>query len=406
MARSDYKTWLALDEFSQILGIDPLGFNGLASNTYRQNNTCGEVFFQYDWQHSDRIGRDTIAIAIQQAETEMSLEAGFNLLPDWTYQERLPYPRPAFPESYNIYGVNPRWQMKSIEASKGHFIYGGFRAKSLIQVGAVVVRSDVDGDGFQETATAIVPITITDTNEVHAYYSAHNGEDGWEIRPIKVSISGGFSTITFKIWQIPADGQMDYLNPDPLDGDNPANYETTIDVYRVYTDISTQVQFLWENMPGCSTCCGTCVACELGTQTGCLHIRNERLGIVVPSPASYDERTATWTNQEWTACREPDQVKLWYYSGYRDWGLLRPYAELSNFWKFAVAVYAVSKFERSVCGCSNINSFVEKWRRDAAYASQQEGGFTVTAELAGNRLGTSMGALYAYRQIQRLKVNK
>ena len=74
---------------------------------------------------------------------------------------------------------------------------------------------------------------------------------------------------------------------------------------------------------------------------------------------------------------------------------------MSNYWKFAVAVFAVSKFERAVCGCSNINQFVEKWRRDAAYESMNEGGFKVTAELMGNKLGTSMGAIYAYRQIHR-----
>jgi hypothetical protein len=30
-----------------------------------------------------------------------------------------------------------------------------------------------------------------------------------------------------------------------------------------------------------------------------------------------------------------------------------------------------------------------------------EGGFKVTAELMSNKLGTSMGALYAYKQIHR-----
>lgn len=405
MAKSEYKTWLSLDEFSQILGFDPLGFNGLSSSTYRKNNTCGEVTFQYDYQHSDRIGRDTMAIAIQQAEQEMALEAGFDLMPDWTADERLEYPRPSFPESYG-FGYNPRWQQKSIEARKGHMLYGGFRAKTLIANNAAIVRSDADGDGFAETAIVTVPITTTDTNEVHAYYSAYDGADEWEIRPIKVAISGGFAVITFKIWQVVIHTSFDALDPEPLDAEDPLNYEVSIDVYRVYTDTSTQVQFLWENDPSCSNCCGSCAACELGTQTGCFHIRDERLGIIVPTPGTYDARTGGWTWAEYSACREPDQAVLWYYSGYRNPRELRSYAELSPYWKFAVAVFAVSKFERSVCGCSNINQFVEKWRRDAAFASQEEGGFTVTAELAANRLGTSLGALYAYRRIQKVKVNK
>lgn len=405
MARSDYKTWLALDEFAQILGLDPLAFNQLSSNTLRRNNVCGDIFYQSDWQHSDRIGRDTIAIAIQQAEQEMAAEAGFNLMPDWTLSERLAYPRPALPELYGS-GVNARWMAKSVELNKAHVLYGGIRAKTLIEAGAAIVRSDEDVDGYQETCTVTVATTITATDEIRAYYPAKSGDDGWEIRPIKVSISGGFATITFKAWQVIAANQMDSLDPSPLDADAAASYETTIDVYRIYTDTSDQLQFLWEGDPATLNCCNTCTACQLGAQDGCFHLRDARIGFIVPTPATYDSTSAAWTSQEWSACREPDQIIVNYYSGYRDLSLSRPYSELSNYWKFAVAVFAASKFERAVCGCSNVNQFIEKWRRDAAFASQNEGGFTVTAELAANRLGTTMGALYAYRKIQQAKVNK
>ena len=198
---------------------------------------------------------------------------------------------------------------------------------------------------------------------------------------------------------------MDALNAAPLDADLAASYETTVDVYRVYNYPSPQVQMLWEGTP---TCCNTCAACVLGTQDGCFHLRDERLGILVPAPASWDNATQTYSSLEWSACREPDQVRLWYYSGYRDNNTIRPYAELSPKWKFAVAVFAASKFERSVCGCSNVNQFIEKWRRDGAYSSMNEGGFTMTAEQASNRLGTSMGALYAWRVIHQgdMRVNK
>lgn len=405
MARSDIKTWLSLDEWSQIIGLDPLAFNQLSSATIRRNNVCGDIFFQYDWQHSDRIGRDTIARAIQQAEQEIAREVGFNLMPDWTVDERLNYPRPSAPELYGVYGVNPRGQLKSIEANRGWVISGGMKAKTLIQAGVAVVRSDADVDNFQETCTVTVAVTTTDTNEIHAYYPAKDGDNGWEIRPIKVSISGGNATITFKVWQIAAANKMDALNPDPIDADTAGNFETTVDIYRIYNDPSTQVQFLWENDV---SCCGTCTACTLGTQTGCFHLRDPRMGYMVPAPATWDTATSAFVQAEWSACREPDQARFWYYSGFRDNALSRPYAEMSNYWKDAVAFFAASKFDRNVCGCSNVNEFISKWRRDAAFGSQQEGGFTVTQEIASNRLGTSMGALYAWRRIQQngVRINK
>lgn len=405
MARSDIKTWLPIDEFAQIIGLDPLGLNGLHSPTLQRNTVCGDIFFQYSWQHSDRVGRDDIAYAIQQAEQEISREAGFNLMPDWTVDERLDYPKPSTPETYNVAGVNVRYMQKSVETTKGHIISGGVREKSLIAANAAVVRTDTDGDGYAETCTVTVPITITDTNEVHAYYPNHSGEDGWEIRPIKISISGGFATITFKSWQIPLGSSMDAFDIQPLDADSAASYETVIDVYRVYNNPATQVELMWENS---GSCCNVCDACQFGTQTGCFHTRDPRMGFIVPSPASWDAATLQFVGTEYSACREPDQIRLWYYSGWRNMSMFRPYAELDPYWKYAIAHFAASKFERPVCGCSNVNQFIEKWRRDSAFSSESEGGFTVTAELAGNRLGTSMGALDAYRRVHQngVKVNK
>lgn len=403
MARSDYLTWLPLDEFSQIIGIHPLGFNQLKSNILQPNTVCGEVFFQQSWQHSDRIGRDDIARAIYEAEQDISKEAGFNLMPDWTAQERLPYPRPADSTLYGI-GVNPRWQMKSVEAERGYLISGGIKAKSIIQAGVSFVRSDVDADLFQETCTVNVATSITDPNEIHLFYPAQDGADAWEIRPIKVTISGGNARIVFKIWQVAAANQLDSLAGKVLDADDATSYETTVDVYRVYNDQTTQVEFLWES----PQCCGTCVACQLGTQNGCMHFRDPRLGFLVPAPATWNTETSQWDGAIWTACREPDQVRLWYYSGYQDHKFPRPKAELTPFWKMAISYYAASKFDRPSCGCDNVNQFIQKWRADIAFASEQSGSFTMTSEMASNKLGTTMGALYAYRAIQKngVRINK
>jgi hypothetical protein len=405
MARADIVTWLALDEFAQIIGLNPLYFAGFSSASF-PNNVCGDVFFQYDWQHSDRLGRETIAMAIQQAEKEMAQEAGFNLMPDWTVAERIEYPKPGMPGVVGMDGRNPRGFLKSVEAGRGHLISGGIKTKALLQAGVVVNRSDLDGDGYAETCTVSCPVTFTGIDEVRIYYSTKSGADAWEIRPATVSISAGAATILFKSWQIPAWEKLEYLNVSPLDADTAANYEATVDVYRVYNDPSTQLQFLWEGTP--DTCCGTCVACQFSSQAGCFHLRDPRLGMLVPAPGSWNASTQTFDSAEWSACREPDQVRLWYISGYIDDKVARPYVELAPYWKYAVAYFACSKFERAVCGCSNVNQFVEKWRRDGAFTSQQEGGFTMTAELAANRLGTSMGALYAYRRIHQngMRVNK
>lgn len=400
MARSDIVTWLPLDRFAQIIGLNPLHFNGFSSSRF-PNTVCGELTFQSAWQHSDRVGRDDIAMAIQSAEIELSQYLGFNLLPDWVSEERLDFPRPGNPEMYGIYGVNPRGLGKSVELKKGHIVSGGFKVSSQISAGLAVVRSDSDGDGYSETCTVTFATTLTNANEIRLYYPGKAGADAWEIRPITVNITAGVAMITFKAWQIPVWESMTVLDVSALDADNVANYETTVDAYRVYNDPSVQVQFLWENnLYGYNPvgCCGSCIACQLGTQYGCFHFRDQRLGMVVPGPGTWDATTQEFNVAEWSACREPDQVKFWYYSGWVDLNIARPYVNLSPRWEYAIAYFAAGKLDRPVCGCSNVNQFIDKWRRDAAFSSMEDGGFKVTAEQASNKLGTTMGALYAYRQ--------
>lgn len=407
MARASTRTWLSLDRFAQIIGIHPLNFNQLSSNTLIPNNVCGDAFFQHDWQHSDRLGRETIAMAIRQAEMEITQEAGYNLMPEWTVDERLAYPHPAVPGAFGS-SLNPNWLGKSVETRRGHVISGGIRTKTLIEAGASIARQDDDVDNYAETCVVNVATTVTDANEIRAYYPGKSGDDTWEIRPIRVSISGGFANIQFYAWQISAANQMEAINPEVLDADDATSYETTIDVYRLYNDPQTQAQFLWED---CSSsngdCCGGCVACQFGSQNGCFKTRDPRMGFVVPSPGTWNSTDSQFDYAEWSACREPDQVRLWYYSGYRDSTLARPYADLAPYWEYAIAYYACSKFERPVCGCSNVNQFVEKWRTDIAFSSEA-GSYVSTPEMLANRLGTSVGAIYAWKRIQQngMRVNK
>jgi hypothetical protein len=398
MAVSEIRTWLSLDEWFVIMGINPLHANSLSSTLFDQN-ACGSVWFQYSWQNSDRIGRDDLAMAIQEAEQEISKEVGYNLMPDWTIEERLPYPKPLLPEMYNLTGTNVRSMMKSVELTRGHVISGGMRAKSIVGRSSAVVRSDPNGDTYSELCTVTVATTVTDTNEIHVFYTGHDGDDAWEIRPIKVSISAGIATITFNSWQIVDEHTITDMNATAINGDIAGSYETTVDVYRVYNDPATQVQFLWENA---LDCCSTCVACTLGSQAGCFHLREPRLGITVPAPATWNAADEAFDAGYWSACREPDQVRFWYYSGYQDKNITRYNAQMGPYWKYAVAFFAASKLDRPVCGCSNVSQFIDRWRTDVMANKFGDGtgmSINVTPEQLSNRLGSTYGALYAWKRI-------
>jgi hypothetical protein len=402
MARSNVRTWLPLDRWAEIIGIHPLHFNGLTLDSLPQDTICGMVWFQHSWQHADRVGHEDLAIAIQQAEQQIAAEVGYNLLPDWTKEERIPYALPVQPGVYNLNGLNPRGMLNSVELKRGHVISGGLKTKSVISAGESYVRTDADSDGFAETCTVTVATTITDANEIALFYPAKNGEDAWEIRPIKVSFSGGNAIITFNVWLISAANQMSVFDAEPLDADLDASFESTVDVYRVYNDPSTQVQFMWENGSPLSCCCGTstCLACQFGTQAGCFHLREPRIGIAVPAPGSWDSDNDRFNAAEWGGCRGPDQARFWYYSGFEDKNLTRSKVEMASYWEYAVAFYAASLLDRSVCGCSNVQEFIDKWRMDVSMNEFEGTTVTVTPELLMNKLGTTVGAIYAWKRVQ------
>lgn len=397
MARAKTVTWLSLDRWAEIMGINPLFFNSLNSDLFKDIQ-CGQVWFQYDYQNADRVSRESVARAIQRAEQQIADYVGYPLLPIWVTQEERTYPKPGMPGLLGTTGRNTQWQGKSVRARWGHIISGGVEAKEGIATVAVV-RTDADGDGYKETCTVTVGTSVTDPNQIRVFYEGKNGDPGWEIRPIKVSIAALVATITFHSAQIVEWEQLEALDASAIDADVDANYETNVDVYHVYNDPQTQGRLIWEPLPILSgnSCCGTCVACLNNAQSMCINVRDERLGYFLPSPASWDAANQQFTYQNFSACREPDRVEFYYRVGNRDKSLTRSLVEMEPFWEYAVAYYAAGLLDRDVCGCSNVESFVRQWRDDVAFQSDAEGSFQTTPAMLANPLGTSRGAVYAWK---------
>src|SRR3990167_7560962 len=289
MARANTLTWLSLDRYATVMGINPLHFNGITSQY--TSTVCEDVWFQVAWQSANRVSREDLAQAIQDAEQMLAGYAGYHLLPDWVRDERHSTVRPAMPELYNLTGGNVRGQAKSLALRRGYVIAGGVKARTLVTAGLAVTYSDEDGDGYKETATATATTTVV-ACQVRAFFpvsaigAEFAGTDEWEIRPIRVTDNGATVTIRFRREQLPDPDLWERLNADSIDGDVDANFLTTVDVYRVWNDPQTQASFLWLN-PDCSNCGGSgCVACELATQAGCLTVRNTPLGLAAYSPGT------------------------------------------------------------------------------------------------------------------------
>jgi hypothetical protein len=397
MARANTKTWLSLGRWCQIMGINPIQFNQLYSTHVPTESYCGDAWFQYNWQKADAISREDLAYAIKQAEDKISQFVGYNLMPDWKTEEYQRTIRPISPELYST-GIQPRGTAKSITADLGYLISGGFRSSSLVIAGTAIGISDDDGDGFSENATAIFPTTVTEEEELHAYFPSRNGDDAYEIRPLKsVSIAGGWATIVMNTWDTVDPDLQEGFTVDTLDGDAPATYVTTVDIYRVYNDPSTQVQFLWESLPDYCGCGNSgCAQCERSSQYGCLTVRDERLGWFIYRPATWNSGTGQFDSAEWSLGREPEAMRLWYLSGWKN--QTNPYTKLDAYWETAVAYYAVALLDRPMCGCDNFKTFVSHWQEDLAYVGNQSHSFKISPSIQDNTFGTRRGAIYAFQR--------
>lgn len=402
MARADTPTWLPLDTWAKIMGANPLYFNGLSSNTLFPGTQCGTPWQQFSWQNAGQVARDDLAYAIREAERKIAGEVGYNLIPDWTVDERIPTTRPADPTLFSGNGLNVRGLRKSVQTQKGWIISGGKKTKTLIEAGLAVTRSDPDGDGYSELMTVTVTTSLTDANQIRLFYPGENGKDEWEIRPIKVTMQGVGATVEFDSWQL-VDPDLQILvakQSEGIDAEVDGNYLTTIDAYRVFNDPQSQLQLLWEGDSLLLCDCGssTCVHCQHSVQDGCMLARDLRLGMFTYAPGIWNAANENFDTTAPAVLRDPESVRTWYYSGWQDKSLDRPRVEMDRFWQTAVAYYAAALLDRPTCACDNVTEFVKKWRKNVTFTSDA-GAFQVSPYQIDNNLGSSMGALFALKRI-------
>ena len=397
MARATARTWLPLDRFAQLIGLNPLHFNQLSTALLPATSTCAGVWMQHPWQDADKVSREDLAFAVKRAEGMIARYLGYNLVPDWSVDEVVRTVRPARPELYPAANLNVRGQLKSITVDRNHFIAGGRQAKTLIQAAAAVAASDVDGDGYDELMTAVVATTVTEPCEVRAFFPGHAGADVWEVRPINVSIAAGVATITFPSWLLVDPDLMESFSAAAINGDAAGSYLTTIDVYRVWNDPQAQAQLVWERQPnGCGCGAVTCPNCSWATQDGCLSGRDYRLGIITYSPASWDAEEAAFAEAELSVARDPDRLRTWYLSGFRDRSQACESLAMDFELEHAVVYLAASLLDRPVCTCKNVSAYVGDLQIDMARSESQGASYQLTPAQIECPFGTRKGALMAW----------
>lgn len=413
-------TILSLDFYAKIMGVNPAHFWGATAPnltpTRMPVDQCGSIYHQYSWQDSDKISRYDIAVAIRRAEQDIANALGYWPGLVWVDEEKMMFERPYRREYFGT-GWNIRAMPKSVKARWGEIYSVGKRAVSLVGTATVVASTlsyvDNDGDGFYETAQIELPTTATDPREIRVYFAGFDGDPEYEIRePRRVTISGGVVTLLFDAWLFIR--RDIYEEPTSEDGEAAVDisttddYVTSVDVYREYPDLTEESCVLyWENYQvGCASCGGVgCDACGYVSQDGCMHVRDHHLGIVVPNPASYDSETGLWTEESFSGGREPDWIQAWYRAGKvsREFLAQRSTNPLNYEFARIIAHLATARFERPLCGCSNVHTLSERLMKDIASNEGTGGMFFTSVDLVNNPFGSRVGEVEAWRYLTKLE---
>lgn len=420
---------LPLESWRRIIGYNPYHFFGLANATVPVMSTCNDVVFKYRFQSNDALGREDLKEAIEQAEARLFAELGWSVAPRYR-SVTLPYPQYLQKNLRYLGSIDStgRWLGLKLDERKVQEV--GIEATSTVEVNVAVTYSDSDGDGLEDTFTLTTAGTTTETDEdkIAVYFNSADRLDNegigdeWRILPVQITINGdGTVTVRGRKWLLArpikyegvgTDGQFGTLDPDTA-----ANFATTLDVVRRYTQttgtgVSTSQGVLyWETKPqlNLAYCCG----CDGDTPDvvddetdpasyweaiARVGIRNAEMGFLTPGAAVYDSTNAVWTSTSWGLCRPPDRILVRYLAG-------EPLVdgEMDRELQRVVARLACAEAASRITACDTANREFYRWQLDAAMVEGHDR-LQVSPGDLDNPLGTRAGHIYAWRYIEKHRI--
>jgi len=356
------KTATTLEQVREILGISAWSFWNWTIPDCQVREGCTGTWLQ---SVGDEVTRQELALAVQQAERLLENYLGFNILPKYQTQT-------LYPMRYKLPGYTVSGATKTIQTKKrGYLIEIGAKKKELL-LQFTVVPTDQDGDGFKETAVIdISQFNSTDINELRVFYA---GRD-IEIRPIKITDVGQIRTITFPMYLIPKWEKIYLLCEDAIDSGISANYETKIDLYRIYTDKTDQVNLIYNPPSNCVVDCGKT---KIAT---CGYVSEHELGYLAYNP---------------TNLAEPNAVEVKFLSGWQGTDVDRVITDIDPLWVTPVAALAVSLLEanKTCCG-GNTPKIMSHWQTDLTLSDEDLSRFVILPLLVQNFGVTTMGGFFA-----------
>lgn len=227
-----------LNAWARVMNEEPFIFNQVDGRGAPLNDQCN-VYIQPE--------REDIARALDSAIKKMARVMHY-------------WPRPKYFQDTSALGKGvPFWRQVGRTQQSGKLITFGTRGSTLIQPAVNVAYSDPGSIGVDTVATVTVPTSLTDPDEIQLFFQVADGALGagdtrYQIEPVNVTISGGNAVITgdralfvkpSTIWNVPyKPTDPNYRERNNGDTLTAADFVTEVDVYRIFTDTTSQIEIL------------------------------------------------------------------------------------------------------------------------------------------------------------------
>lgn len=415
---------LPLENWRRIIGYNPFHFWGMSNATVPVTSACNAVVKQYAWQSDNAAGRNEIIEAIETAEKRLRDYLGFPIAPEY-HSETVTWPRYYRANAHRTGDIDPSGRRISLRLPDNKIRAVG--VETLTYIGnAAVVLSDQDGDGLNDTFTATIATTLTDVDEIAAYFAAADRLDNesagekWRIRPVTATISGGFATVRGRAWLLVDPVLVEGVSTANLDPTDAATLVTTIDIYRRWTNTNgstiatSQGVLIWETLPchGWWCCCSGCCSSATYTPTDSstdpaaiaqavarVGLRDAENGRVTPGEAVRNATSGIWSELSWETCREPDRAVVRYLAG-----VPLQNQDVDKRYQVIVARMACAELSTRICACDTANREIYRWQYDhARTAGANDEQYAVSPEDLNNPFGTRAGQVYAWKEVSRLQ---
>lgn len=335
--------------YAQRIEYSECQFFGVRNESTIVNYQCRDIWTQEQ--------RNNAEFYLREAQKLIEDQLGFFLCPQWVYGSVEDEPNGDFRH------VDQQTYAHRLLTDWSRLIAGGIAASSSVSSGAVVAH------GTDPATIGPIATTLSDVREIRVFHP----NSTLEIIPTDIQISSGQLTIEIPRCRMVKESLI-YNSESGLDYDDLTNFESTVDIYRIYNDPSVNAEIVSPH-----TCNGLCLSdgCSEYTSTGCIYIEEEKPGII-------DVKYATYSGGSWSSsnnCYPGSILRLNYYSGLRY--LPRNYED-------AVIRLAHSLMPTEPCGCAVAKRL---WERDMNVPT------AITERRADNPFGLSDGAWFAWQQV-------